>query len=414
MNRREFVRLGTGAMAAGSLGRWPYSLIGQAQAAEAGPSGTGTTLMPPLFDEKFTQKLHDYLDDLCQWIMTLDLGSNSLKNTKDERTSIFVNGNLARVLMAMHRIKPNPAYRDEALRWCDTFCKIQEPATTPSGHEAGFWPDVGPRGNIYFGDAGTAATALAVGYRLADEPRRQVYLKAMERKARFVIEGCGKDPQGLGREASKGWVIAEGPDKGALGCGYYRGHLSLKPYTIATATTGGAFFSELFAITRNARYRQVAADATRWLIKIRQDNGELPYLLDGGQLKDWPLDTLSYCVEAFVAADMHLGDADLHKHLGKELQHTVRWFLGRQKPDGSWGGLRSGDQRRSPRAVTLLTWYYRQVQADPKVADSVRRYCQYLLDPKNSTAYGVKELVITSGFVGLTVADILSPGCSFC
>jgi hypothetical protein len=413
MNRRDFMRFGTGAMAAGSLGRWSSGAIGQVQSDATGPSGTDIRGGPPLAGEALTQRLHGYLDDLCQWIMTLDLGSNSLKNTKDENTSIFVNGNLARVLMAMHRIKGNPAYRDEALRWCDTFCKIQQRTTTPTGGEAGFWPDVGPRGNIYFGDAGTAATALAVGYHLADEPRRPIYLKAMERNSRFVIEGCQKDPQGLGRDASKGWVIAEGPDKGALGCGYYRGHLSLKPYTIATATTGVAFFSELYAITRDVRYHQVAADATRWLTRIRQGDGELPYLLDGGQLKDWPLDTLSYCVEAFVAADMHLNDADLHKHLGKELQQTVRWLLGRQKPDGSWGGLRSGDQRRSPRSVTLLTWAYRRVQADPKIADSVRRYCQYLLDRKDSAAYGVKELVITSGFVGLTVADMINPGCTF-
>jgi len=413
MNRRDFMRVGTATMATGALGRWSSAVIGQAQPDETGPSETRTLHKPPLFDDALAEKLHGYLDDLCRWIMTLDLGSNSLKNTADEKTSIFVNGNLARVLMAMHRLKANPAYRDEALRWCDTFCKIQQPATTPSGDEAGFWPDVGPRGNIYFGDAGTAATALAVGYHLADESRRQIYLKAMERKARFVIEGCDKDPQGLGREASKGWVIGEGPDKGALGCGYYRGHLSVKPYTIATATTGGAFFSELFGITQDARYRQVALDATRWLTKIRQRDGELPYILDGGRLKDWPLDTLSYCVEAFVAADMYLKDADLHKHLSKELQQTVRWFLGRQKPDGSWGELRSADQRRSPRAVTLLTWYYRQVQADPPIADSVRRYCQYLLDPKNSMAYGVKELVITSGFVGLTVADALNHGCTF-
>lgn len=413
MNRRDFMRVGTATMATGALGRWSPAVIGQAQSDATGPSGTGTAHKPPLFDDALAEKLHSYLDDLCRWIMTLDLGSNSLKNTADEKTSIFVNGNLARVLMAMHRLKANPAYCDEALRWCDTFCKIQQPATTPSGDEAGFWPDVGPRGNIYFGDAGTAATALAVGYHLADESRRRIYLKAMERKARFVIEGCDKDPQGLGREASKGWVIGEGPDKGALGCGYYRGHLSLKPYTIATATTGGAFFAELFAITSNPRYRQVAADATRWLIKIRQHDGELPYILDGGRLKDWPLDTLSYCVEAFVAADMYLHDSDLHRHLGKELQQTVRWFLGRQNPDGSWGKLRTADQRRSPRAVTLLTWYYRQVQADPKIADSVRRYCLYLLDPKNSTAYGVKELVITSGFVGLALADVLSHGCTF-
>ena len=30
---------------------------------------------------------------------------------------------------------------------------------------AGFWSDLGPGRNIYFGDGGTAAMALAIGYR---------------------------------------------------------------------------------------------------------------------------------------------------------------------------------------------------------------------------------------------------------
>jgi hypothetical protein len=63
--------------------------------------------------------------------------------------------------------------------------------------------------------------------------------------------------------------------------------------------------------------------------------------------------------------------------------------------------------------VTLLTWYYRRVEADAEVAAAVRKYCRFLLDPKNSKAYGVKELLRTSGFVGLTVAEVIAPGSTF-
>ncbi len=395
MNRREFVKLGTGILAAAGLAK-------RSRSAE-----------PGLVDQKLRPALLDYLADVDKWIMTLDVGSGTLKNTKDTRTSIFINGNLARVLMASHRIRPNQPYLTEALRWCDTFCKKQQITTTSTGQEAGYWPDCGPEGNIYFGDAGTAATALAVGYRFADNKRRALYLEAMERKARFVTQGCAKDPQGRGRGAAKTWVITKGPDKGALGCGYYKGKLSLEPYTIATATTGGAFFSELFDITGNPEHRNIALGAIKWLVRIRKDDGELPYILAGGTMSRWPLDTLSYCTEAFVAADMYLKDPAIRSLLRKELTPTIRWFLAGQNPDGSWGKLRSADQQRSPRAVTLLAWYYRQVDPDPKVAESVQRYCRFLLDPKNSKAYGVKELLRTSGFVGLTVAEILAPGSTF-
>ncbi len=37
----------------------------------------------------------------------------------------------------------------------------------------------------------------------------------------------------------------------------------------------------------------------------------------------------------------------------------------------------------------------------------------FLLDPETSAAYGVKELVRTSGFVGLALADLLQPDCTF-
>jgi hypothetical protein len=410
MNRRDFFKSGVGALAAAGVAEWAQAAVAQEQGQAGRPPASGCT---ELVDKALKQNLMDYLADLGKWIKTLDVGGNNLKNTRDTRTSIFINGNFARVLMALHRIAGNKADLEEALRWCDTFCKIQQITRTSTGNDAGYWPDCGPQGNIYFGDAGTAATALAIGHRFADAGRQPAYLKAAERMARFVVEGCEKDPQALGREAAKSWVIREGPDRGALGCGYYEGHLSLKPYTIASATTGGAFFSELFGITGKSEHRDVAAGATRWLLKIRKDDGEIPYILDGRRMDTWPLDTLSYCTEAFVAADTYLKDADLQAAMRSRLRPTVDWFLARQNPDGSWGKLRSADQQRSPRAVTLLTWYQDRVKPDERIAASVRKYCRFLLKPGNSKAYGVKELVRTSGFVGLAVAEVVLPGSTF-
>ena len=403
MIRREAGGLGVaGLVVVCALGWFCEALGEEQQVASRG-----------LVDAALREKLVGYLGDVNAWIMTLDVGSGTLKNTKDTRTSIFINGNFARVLMADYRITGNKAYLDEALRWCDTFCKQQQLTTTSTGKQAGYWPDCGPQGNIYFGDAGTAVTALAIGHRFADAKRQARYAEAMHRMVRFVTEGCAKDPQGKGRKATRGWVIAQGDDRGALGCGYYRGKLSTEPYTISTGTTGGAFFSELYAITGDRRHRDVAAGATRWLLKIRKPDGEIPYTLAGRTLTQWPLDTLSYCTEAFMAADVHLKDAALRAELRKSLAPTIQWFLAGQNADGSWGKLRSADQQRSPRAVSLLVWYYCHVKPDPKVAESVGRYCRFLLNPKNSKAYGVKELVRTTGFVGLTVAEIVAPGSTF-
>jgi hypothetical protein len=92
---------------------------------------------------------------------------------------------------------------------------------------------------------------------------------------------------------------------------------------------------------------------------------------------------------------------------------NVEWLLRSQNPDGNWGAPESYDQQRSPGVVTVLAWHYRAGKPDPRIAQAVRRYCQFLLVPANSRAYGVKQLVRTSGFVGLAVADLLQPGVTF-
>lgn len=370
---------------------------------------------PPLVDRQTESELAAYLRDICDWIMTLDVGSGYLKNTKDTEWSIFINGNFARVLMAGHRVTGSQAYLEEALRWCDTFCQQQRLAITSTSEEGGYWPFDGKERDIYFGDTGTATTALALGYRFATAARKPVYLKALERYACFVRTGCINDPQGKGRGGSPGWVIREGEHRGALGCGYYQGHVSRDPYTISTGTTGGAFFSEFYAISRRPEAREVAADAVRWLLKIRKPDGEIPYILDGKfpYQETWPLDTMTYCAEAFVAACTLLDDAALRSEVAREIRPSVEWLLRTQNADGSWGAPRSPDQQRSPGAVTLLAWYYRHANADARVAGAVRRYVKFLLDPGHSRAYGVKELVRTTGFVGLAAAEVLKPEVTF-
>ncbi len=383
-----------------------------------GKAGAGDMVKPPatdIIDAATARQMLAYLEDINGWIMSLDLGSGKLKGLapKESPEHIFINGNFARVLLASAGMTGNQAYRDEALRWCDTLYRQQQLTISSKLNEAGFWPDMGRKGNIYFGDMGTAATALAMGYRRADARRQTLYLTAMERMARFVREGTLVDPQDEGRKACDGWIIKAGPDAGALGCGYLSGHLSTIRYTVATSNTGATFFPELYSLTGKEEYRKIGADAVRWILKIRKPSGEIPYTLDGQDYAEWPLDTMSYCGEGFISADTYLKDTDLHEWLGKEMKLSVQWLLDLQNKDGSWGKLRSSDQQRSPRCVSVLTWYYRTFDPDPAIARAVRKYCEFLLDPVNSKAYGVKELVKTTGFVGLAVAELLAPGSTF-
>lgn len=387
---------------------------GAAPAVQPEPRRNGRVLTD-LVPVPVAQRLVAWLTDIEAWVLSLDVGTQVLKNTDDTADSIFINGNFARLLAAVYRITGKEIDLNEALKWCDAFFINQRLAITSEINEAGYWVDLSrnAKGNIYFGDAGTAASALASIVDYADPKKRWLYLKALERYARFVTDGILLDPQGLGRETTASWVISEGEDKGALGCGFYEGHLSVKPYTVATATTGGGFFAALYRLTEKPEYKEIAAGAVSWLLRIRKPDGEIPYILDGQASPDWPLDTLSYCAEAFIAADVYLRDESFRLTLGTELKPTIDWFLARQNDDGSWGEMQSADQQRSPRAVSLLAWYYRNVEPDPRIKDAILNYCLFLLDPAKSSAYGIKKLVRTTGFAGLTVAEILKPGSTY-
>jgi hypothetical protein len=366
-----------------------------------------------LVDPVMRKELLTYLEDIDQYILSLDLGSDSLKiEKKTDGDSLYVNGNFARVLVASSRITGKKVYLDEAIRWCDALYAKQELAITSKLEEGGYWIDFAASRNIWFGDAGTGSTAMAIIYREADPKRKLLYRTALERYARFVTQGTLADPQKKGRDATKSWIIADGPNKGALGCGYYRGHLSLAPYTISTATTGGAFFSQFHQITGKPEYQEISANAVKWLFTLRKPEGDIRYILDDlpEEKLNWPLDTIAYCAEAFVTADKYAADGELKNQLRRETKPTVEWLVKNQNADGSWGNLRSSDQQRSPGAVALLSWYYREVEPDPKVAESARKYCRFLLNPENSAQYGVKQLTRTSGFVGLVVADIIQAG----
>ena len=370
--------------------------------------------VPGPIEEKTKQQLMPHLTDLCDWIMTLDVGSGHLKTTHDTDWSVFINANLARTLVAGYKITTNSAYLNEALRWCDTFVEQQRPIITSHGEAAGYWADAGATGNLYLADGGTAATALAVISRSTDRVRQQKYRAALERYSLFVRHGCREDPQGQGRAASPGWIIASGSDRGAVGCGYYRGHRSIAPYIIASGVNGGAFHALLYSITKDSEHARLSAGAVRWILAQRQADGQFPYLIDG-QPPDFtlPLLAMTYCSEGLIAAWTHQVDPDLQKQILRETAPCVEWLLRSQNPDDSWGAPQSYDQQRSPGVVTLLAWHYRAANPDPRIARAAMRYCQFLLVPANSKAYGVKHLVRTSGFVGLAVADLIQPGATF-
>lgn len=371
------------------------------------------TAEPIVPDEKTRTDLTQYLESICQWIIDAELHSGELQIQDKKRTSIFINSNLGRVLIATYDLTGKEHYLQEALAWFDHFVAIQQKTEAPNGMPAGFWGDFSSDGNIYLGDTGTATTALAGAVRYARGERREKYMTALRLYANFVQYGSKDDPQGKGRGGSKGWIIKEGEDAGAIGCGYYRNELSTAPYTIATSVTGAAFFSALYVLTGERQYLTIAENAARWLMKVRKRTGEIPYILNNFELDQWPLDTISYVADGIVSVYRRTDDKDLQFSIVKSMSRSIQWLLNMQNKDGTWGELRSEDQKRSQGLLNLLVWYYNDVVPHPQVLESIRRNYTFFLNPENSEKFGVKFFPITTGFVGLAMAEVLEPGITY-
>ena len=88
-----------------------------------------------------------WLEELSDWIVGLDIGTGTLSEangrscspctTAEDRNHIFVNGNLARVVLATWRLQEgtlegsgNETLLQAGLAWCDSLCDQQAPIST--------------------------------------------------------------------------------------------------------------------------------------------------------------------------------------------------------------------------------------------------------------------------------------------
>lgn len=346
--------------------------------------------------------------------------------------SIFINGNLARVLLAAHKIdggQQHPEYLGEGLAWCDTLCALQLPITTSTGKSAGYW-DTG-YSQVYIADTGTAVAALAVCHSLADPARQATYEAALAKFTLFVTEGCSAPPPKPDVYSTAcppkgtGWVIAGGKDAGALGDGYYKKAINLSPYTIATATTGSCGFVEFDDIRPQPALQAIARNAVRWLMRSALKDGQIPYVITPPVTNGFGkvYQPISYSAESFVDVDLRYGAA-MRGELAAGLNATVAFLVANQSADGSWGKWQKGsgaaaygDAQRSPRALSLLQLAFQRLgMDDPAVGAAISKYATFLVDPAHRVPYGIGPgnwLALPTGFVGLSVADLLEPWSTF-
>lgn len=130
-------------------------------------------------------------------------------------------------------------------------------------------------------------------------------------------------------------------------------------------------------LTRSSRHRSVTLDS-----------GEIPYILDGANCSTaecsgivpsvggpWPYDTMSYATEGIAAVALRFPDR--RETLIRQWKPSVDFLLRTQNLDGYWGKLGGSDLMRSPRCLTLLSWWLSAVETksyhDIPTRDAVSR-----------------------------------------
>ena len=382
---------------------WPLTLL------------TGILLLTPsasqggkLFDGAIKKQLTGYLQDISRWAVDAKLSAwPAFKSGSGGMERLGVQGRLVRTLIATGEMtKDGSKYIEEALNWSDALVGRQQHRRTSQGRESGYWTD--GSGNIEISENCLAAAALARTFEAADGRGKKEYLQAMELLTHFLLEGTTTEPASK-MPSVAGWGIMAGEQKGAWGGGTLNGAASLLPSTRSTAAVA-FFFAELYGVTRNKQYRDIAMNSVSWLLKHRHANGEFPEVVDGKELEEVSYVSIAYCVEAILAAFYLLDDSAFNKQLPIDLENTVRQLMRVQGEKGIWGD--GPDRLGSPGVVMLLSWYYSNPprKPDESIPQSVDKFWELLSNPVHAQSFGILVNGAATSFLGVATAEMVKPG----
>ena len=110
----------------------------------------------------------------------------------------------------------------------------------------------------------------------------------------------------------------------------------------------------------------------------------------------WTFDTLSYVTEGVASLSVNVANKNII--LKKQWKSTVDYLLKTQNMDGYWGRLNSVDLMRSPRCLTLLSWWLEAVDT-PKYKDKRGTF---------TVPFNLKQFKETTNFYADFVQDNLS------
>ena len=155
------------------------------------------------------------------------------------------------------------------------------------------------------------------------------------------------------------------------------------------------------------RYHRTALDAAYWLLKEFGDDGNIPYRIEGTAVKEYLFQGLHYSLEGLLTSWLYLNDDEYNKALKKIAPNIKQFILSVQNESGYWGKEREYDGQRSAFLAHFLNWYCESVEPDPQAEAGKDKFTSYVLNPDNTSRYGIPNLLRVSGFIGLVFASFI-------
>lgn len=368
-------------------------------------SAASTVQKDPFCAGTGCRQTRQYLKQLCNYIV----------KKKSHFPVIFVGGYYMRTLVAGYDIFGDQRYLNTAIAYADYLLKKQMPN--------GFWAS--GYGTVYLADTGSALGLFITLYHHVDHQRQKEYFDAVQR----YINSIEKD----------GMIQKDG----ALGTGWLHvkngvmTHPIRDQYTISSALTGAEIFTWMYHVTGQNKYREVAYRALKWILSTMRSDGNIPYILaeeganwskrgnpkvDYDLWHKWTYDTSAYVGEGALSFDLYCGNPAWRRWIESAIRPNIEFLLRTQNANGTWAKPGSSDQARSPGVINLLTWYYEHIHHDPRVERAVRRFDAFILNPRESKAWGLLgsgaatkkwngvTVDVARSLTGRALADIVEPG----
>ncbi len=169
-----------------------------------------------LFDGAIKKQLTQYLQDISRWAVDAKLSALPVaKIGARGMERLAAQAGLGRTLIATGEMtKEGSKYIEEALLWGEALVGQQRRTQTSQGGEGGYWAE--SNGDIELTENCMAAAALGRAFAAAEGSRKKEYVQAMERLARFLLEGSPAESASK-RPAVAGWGVTSGRAKRGLG-----------------------------------------------------------------------------------------------------------------------------------------------------------------------------------------------------